>query len=291
MQKEQTILETRNEVLNTIESTKSNMEKLSNESASPSFILNIKSYFTNGLLSITNSVNNFFKTYTVTDKYFKDNVNNLNSKNKIITSISGMKYSEIDNLESYVVIGMKMDYLSTVKELKQFIPFIKTLKGDIDKVSTFIENMINNHNDIRMSNIRYVDNDNLYFINNKTTAIINEVVDGKIINELRPIKNIMPNILSFKIVKDEFVYINSELEKSDIENIKKSIDRLITATNLWLKTCNENNEMYSKYSVEQLQVSVELIAKIITNFGTFLVLSNQFTSYYLTMLDLINDKK
>lgn len=285
------ITETRNSIFDTIENNKDNLSKLSSESASPSFILNIKSYFSNGLLAVTNSINNLFKTYTVTDKYFRDNVNSLNSKNKIISTISTMKFSEIENLETFVVIGMKLDYLSTVKELKLFIPFIKNLKADIDKTSTFIENMINNHNDIRMSNIRHVDNDNLYYVSNKTNAIIEEIIDGKVVNESRQIKNIMPNIMSFKIVKDEFLHINSELEKSDIENIKKSIDRLITVTNLWLKICNDNNEMYSKFSIEQLQVSIELISKIVTNFGTFLVLSNQFTSYYLTTLDLINDKK
>ena len=53
------------------------------ESAS-NFISNIKSFFSNSLLGINNAISNFMKTYTITDKYFKDNVNMLNSKNSII---------------------------------------------------------------------------------------------------------------------------------------------------------------------------------------------------------------
>ena len=67
------------------------------ESAS-NFISNIKSFFSNSLLGINNAISNFMKTYTITDKYFKDNVNMLNSKNGIINTIVAKKFFEIENI-------------------------------------------------------------------------------------------------------------------------------------------------------------------------------------------------
>ncbi len=256
------------------------------ESAS-NFISNIKSFFSNSLLGINNAISNFMKTYTITDKYFKDNVNMLNSKNNVINTIVAKKFFEIENIETKCVVGMKLNYLGTTKELKIFTSKIPEIKTSIDNVSSFIENLYNNHNDARLSNIRNLDN--LTELSNKTTSIISELIDGKSIKEDVTIGNLFPNSNGIKIVKDELIEVNNILYKADVEALNKSVNRLISVVTIFLKEINENEATYSKGVINSLQYSVKETADIITNFGTFLVLSNQFTSYYLTTIDVIKD--
>lgn len=256
------------------------------ESAS-NFISNIKSFFSNSLLGINNAISNFMKTYTITDKYFKDNVNMLNSKSSVINSIISKKFFEIENIETKCVVGMKLNYLGTTKELKIFASKIPEIKTSIDGVSNFIENLYNNHNDARLSNIKNLDN--LTELSNKTTSIISELIDGKSIKENVTIGNLFSNSNGIKIVKDELIEVNNILYKADVEALNKSVNRLISVVTIFLKEINENEATYSKGVINSLQYSVKETADIITNFGTFLVLSNQFTSYYLTTIDVIKD--
>lgn len=256
------------------------------ESAS-NFISNIKTFFSNSLLGINNALSNFMKTYTITDKYFKDNVNMLNSKSSVINTIISKKFFEIENIETKCVVGMKLNYLGTTKELKIFASKIPEIKTSIDNVSSFIENLYNNHNDARLSNIRNLDS--LSELSNKTTSIISELIDGKSIKENVTIGNLFPNSNGIKIVKDELIEVNNILYKADVEALNKSVNRLISVVTVFLKEINENEAVYSKGVINSLQYSVKETADIITNFGTFLVLSNQFTSYYLTTIDVIKD--
>lgn len=256
------------------------------ESAS-NFISNIKSFFSNSLLGINNAISNFMKTYTITDKYFKDNVNMLNSKSSVINTIISKKFFEIENIETKCVVGMKLNYLGTTKELKIFASKIPEIKTSIDGVSNFIENLYNNHNDARLSNIKNLDN--LTELSSKTTEIISELIDGKSIKENVTIGNLFPNSNGIKIVKDELIEVNNILYKADVEALNKSVNRLISVVTIFLKEINENEATYSKGVINSLQYSVKETADIITNFGTFLVLSNQFTSYYLTTIDVIKD--
>lgn len=256
------------------------------ESAS-NFISNIKTFFTNSLMGINNALSNFMKTYTITDKYFKDNVNMLNSKSSVINSIVSKKFFEIENIETKCVVGMKLNYLGTTKELKIFASKIPEIKTSIDGVSNFIENLYNNHNDARLSNIKNLDN--LTELSSKTTEIISELIDGKSIKENVTIGNLFPNSNGIKIVKDELIEVNNILYKADVEALNKSVNRLISVVTIFLKEINENEATYSKGVINSLQYSVKETADIITNFGTFLVLSNQFTSYYLTTIDVIKD--
>lgn len=256
------------------------------ESAS-NFISNIKTFFTNSLMGINNALSNFMKTYTITDKYFKDNVNMLNSKSSVINAIISKKFFEIENIETKCVVGMKLNYLGTTKELKIFASKIPEIKTSIDGVSNFIENLYNNHNDARLSNIKNLDN--LTELSSKTTEIISELIDGKSIKENVTIGNLFPNSNGIKIVKDELIEVNNILYKADVEALNKSVNRLISVVTIFLKEINENEATYSKGVINSLQYSVKETADIITNFGTFLVLSNQFTSYYLTTIDVIKD--
>lgn len=262
-------------------------EPFTTESAS-NFIVNIKNYFSNALMGINNVIGNFMKTYTVTDKYFKDNVTALNSKNNIINNIISKKFFEIESIETKCVVGMKLNYVGTTKELKVFLNYFKETKTAIDSIASFVENLYNNHNDARLSNIEKVYN--LEDISYKTNAIIVELIDGKSVKENVTIGNLFPNSNSIKITKEDLLEINTQLMKADIEGFYKSVNRLTSVLNVFLKEINDNEAVYSKYTISQLQYTVGEIANIITNFGTFLVLSNQFTSYYLTTLDVVNDK-
>lgn len=257
------------------------------ESAS-NFVSNIKTFFTNSLMGISNAISNFMKSYTITDKYFKDNVSTLNSKNSIINTILSRKFYEIEAIETKCVVGMKLNYVGTTKELKVFTTKIPEIKTSIDKVSSFIENLYNNHNDARLSNINILYGISL--LSNKTTEIISELIDGKSIKEDVSIQDLFPNNNAIKLVKDDLVEINTILSKADVDGLNKSVQRLITVLNIFLKEINDNESVYSKNVINTLQYTVKDIAEVITNFGTFLVLSNQFTSYYITTLDVVNDK-
>lgn len=268
------------------------LEQLMTESGGSGFITNIKEFFSNALLKIIGSVNDLFKTYNITDKYYKDNVRDLTKLNGKISNISKLQFSTISSMKMKCVTGMKLDYLSTTKELKQFIPMINNLKNEIDKVSTFIENLINNNNDIRQSGSRKIDTDNLLFMANKTTAIIEELIDGKSPVDEKTINMLFPNVVSFKMVKDDLLSINNDLLKANIEDINKSVKRLITVTETWLKNSREEKDVvYNSNTINQLQYGVESIAKITTSFGMFLILSNQFTSYFMSTVEIVESTK
>lgn len=266
-------------------------EHYSIESGS-NFINNIKTYFTNALMGIMNSASNFFKSYSISDKYFKDNVNALNSKASIINTLASGKFSEIENIETKCVLGMNLNYVGTVKELKVFLTYVKNVKQDLDSLSDYIENLYNNVNDERLSNYNHSKFlSSVETNNNKTTTIISELIDGKSTKEDVKIGNLFPNSNSIKLVKEELIDINNQLIKLDIEAINKSVARLVASTNMYLKDASKEEGIYSKHVIITLQESIENVGSLITNLGSFLALSNQFTSYYLTTIDVIKDKK
>lgn len=261
-------------------------EGFTTESAS-NFISNVKTFFTNSIMGISNAISNFMKSYTLTDKYFKDNVTMLNSKNSIIGTIISKKFYDIENIQTKCVVGMKLNYVGTTKELKVFISYLPEIKTSIDKVSGFIENLYNNHNDARLSNISVLNS--MTDLRNKTTNIISELIDGKSVKEDVTIGNLFPNSNSIKLVKEDLLDINHTLVKADVDALNASVTRLTSVLTLFLKEIGDNEPVYSKNVINSLQYSVKEIADVVTNFGTFLVLSNQFTSYYITTLDVVND--
>lgn len=261
-------------------------EGFTTESAS-NFISNVKTFFTNSIMGISNAISNFMKSYTLTDKYFKDNVTMLNSKNSIIGTIISKKFYDIENIQTKCVVGMKLNYVGTTKELKVFLSYLPEIKTSIDKVSGFIENLYNNHNDARLSNISVLNS--MTDLRNKTTNIISELIDGKSVKEDVTIGNLFPNSNSIKLVKEDLLDINHTLVKADVDALNASVTRLTSVLTLFLKEIGDNEPVYSKSVINSLQYSVKEIADVVTNFGTFLVLSNQFTSYYITTLDVVND--
>lgn len=261
-------------------------EGFTTESAS-NFISNVKTFFTNSIMGISNAISNFMKSYTLTDKYFKDNVTMLNSKNSVIGTIISKKFYDIENIQTKCVVGMKLNYVGTTKELKVFLSYLPEIKTSIDKVSGFIENLYNNHNDARLSNISVLNS--MTDLRNKTTNIISELIDGKSVKEDVTIGNLFPNSNSIKLVKEDLLDINHTLVKADVDALNASVTRLTSVLTLFLKEIGDNEPVYSKNVINSLQYSVKEIADVVTNFGTFLVLSNQFTSYYITTLDVVND--
>lgn len=258
------------------------------------FIDSIKNAFVAIVLKIRSILVSGFKDIDFTYKYQMDRVNELKSLNKDLSIIEKFKFSEIEDIELPIMMGMKLDYKTFVFELNNISLLIKDLHPMVNDFNLLLNKLVGNYNGIRLSNDRniYKHSNNLYNISNKVDKILKELVEGKKPVDVKQVKYLFNNVSGMKDIKDSYVKAYMSTINFDLTKYKNSIDEMVNLIDVWLPTLHGNGDEVkaSTNIVNLVKNTTNEFATITTLIGMYVLQLNQTSNFFISNIKTLANK-
>ena len=258
------------------------------------FIDSIKNAFVAIVLKIRSILVSGFKDIDFTYKYQMDRVNELKSLNKDLSIIEKFKFSEIEDIELPIMMGMKLDYKTFVFELNNISLLIKDLQPMVDDFNLLLNKLVGNYNGIRLTNDRniYKHSNNLYTISNKIDKILKELVEGKKPVDVKQVKQLFNNVSGMKDIKDSYIKAYMSTINFDLTKYKNSIDEMANLIDVWLPTLHGNGDEVkaSTNIVNLVRNTTNEFATITTLIGMYVLQLNQTSNFFISNIKILANK-
>lgn len=258
------------------------------------FIVNLKNTFVALVLKIRSILVSGFKDVDFAYKYQMDRVNELKSLNKDLSIIEKFKFSEIEDIELPIMMGMKLDYKTFVFELNNISLLIKDLQPMVDDFNLLLNKLVGNYNGIRLSNDRniYKHSNNLYNISNKVDKILKELVEGKKPVDVKQVKQLFNNVSGMKDIKDSYIKAYMSTINFDLTKYKNSIDEMANLIDVWLPTLHGNGDEVkaSTNIVNLVKNTTTEFATITTLIGMYVLQLNQTSNFFISNIKTLANK-
>ena len=258
------------------------------------FIVNLKNAFVAIVLKIRSILVSGFKDIDFTYKYQMDRVNELKSLNKDLSIIEKFKFSEIEDIELPIMMGMKLDYKTFVFELNNISLLIKDLQPMVDDFNLLLNKLIGNYDGVRLSNDRniYRHSNNLYNIGYKVDKILKELVEGKKPVDVKQVKYLFNNVSGMKDIKDSYVKAYMSTINFDLTKYKNSIDEMANLIDVWLPTLHGNGDEVkaSTNIVNLVKNTNNEFATITTLIGIYVLQLNQTSNFFISNIKILANK-
>ena len=258
------------------------------------FIDSIKNAFVAIVLKIRSILVSGFKDIDFTYKYQMDRVNELKSLNKDLSIIEKFKFSEIEDIELPIMMGMKLDYKTFVFELNNISLLIKDLHPMVNDFNLLLNKLIGNYDGVRLSNDRniYKHSNNLYNISNKVDKILKELVEGKKPVDVKQVKYLFNNVSGMKDIKDSYVKAYMSTINFDLTKYKNSIDEMANLIDVWLPTLHGNGDEVkaSTNIVNLVKNTTNEFATITTLIGMYVLQLNQTSNFFISNIKTLANK-
>lgn len=258
------------------------------------FIDSVKNAFVAIVLKIRSILVSGFKDIDFTYKYQMDRVNELKSLNKDLSIIEKFKFSEIEDIELPIMMGMKLDYKTFVFELNNISLLIKDLHPMVNDFNLLLNKLVGNYNGIRLSNDRniYKHSNNLYNISNKVDKILKELVEGKKPVDVKQVKYLFNNVSGMKDIKDSYVKAYMSTINFDLTKYKNSIDEMANLIDVWLPTLHGNGDEVkaSTNIVNLVKNTTNEFATITTLIGMYVLQLNQTSNFFISNIKTLANK-
>ena len=258
------------------------------------FIVNLKNAFIAIVLKIRSILVSGFKDIDFTYKYQMDRVNELKSLNKDLSIIEKFKFSEIEDIELPIMMGMKLDYKTFVFELNNISLLIKDLQPMVDDFNLLLNKLVGNYNGIRLTNDRniYKHSNNLYTISNKIDKILKELVEGKKPVDVKQVKQLFNNVSGMKDIKDSYIKAYMSTINFDLTKYKNSIDEMANLIDVWLPTLHGNGDEVkaSTNIVNLVKNTTNEFATITTLIGMYVLQLNQTSNFFISNIKILANK-
>lgn len=258
------------------------------------FIDSVKNAFVAIVLKIRSILVSGFKDIDFTYKYQMDRVNELKSLNKDLSIIEKFKFSEIEDIELPIMMGMKLDYKTFVFELNNISLLIKDLHPMVNDFNLLLNKLVGNYNGIRLSNDRniYKHSNNLYNISNKVDKILKELVEGKKPVDVKQVKYLFNNVSGMKDIKDSYVKAYMSTINFDLTKYKNSIDEMVNLIDVWLPTLHGNGDEVkaSTNIVNLVKNTTNEFATITTLIGMYVLQLNQTSNFFISNIKTLANK-
>lgn len=258
------------------------------------FIDSVKNAFIAIVLKIRSILVSGFKDIDFTYKYQMDRVNELKSLNKDLSIIEKFKFSEIEDIELPIMMGMKLDYKTFVFELNNISLLIKDLHPMVNDFNLLLNKLVGNYNGIRLSNDRniYKHSNNLYNISNKVDKILKELVEGKKPVDVKQVKYLFNNVSGMKDIKDSYVKAYMSTINFDLTKYKNSIDEMANLIDVWLPTLHGNGDEVkaSTNIVNLVKNTTNEFATITTLIGMYVLQLNQTSNFFISNIKTLANK-
>lgn len=258
------------------------------------FIDSIKNAFVAIVLKIRSILVSGFKDIDFTYKYQMDRVNELKSLNKDLSIIEKFKFSEIEDIELPIMMGMKLDYKTFVFELNNISLLIKDLHPMVNDFNLLLNKLIGNYDGVRLSNDRniYRHSNNLYNIGYKVDKILKELVEGKKPVDVKQVKQLFNNVSGMKDIKDSYVKAYMSTINFDLTKYKNSIDEMANLIDVWLPTLHGNGDEVkaSTNIVNLVKNTTNEFATITTLIGMYVLQLNQTSNFFISNIKTLANK-
>ena len=258
------------------------------------FIDSIKNAFVAIVLKIRSILVSGFKDIDFTYKYQMDRVNELKSLNKDLSIIEKFKFSEIEDIELPIMMGMKLDYKTFVFELNNISLLIKDLQPMVNDFNLLLNKLIGNYDGVRLSNDRniYRHSNNLYNIGYKVDKILKELVEGKKPVDVKQVKYLFNNVSGMKDIKDSYVKAYMSTINFDLTKYKNSIDEMANLIDVWLPTLHGNGDEVkaSTNIVNLVKNTTNEFATITTLIGMYVLQLNQTSNFFISNIKTLANK-
>ena len=258
------------------------------------FIDSVKNVFIAIVLKIRSILVSGFKDIDFTYKYQMDRVNELKSLNKDLSIIEKFKFSEIEDIELPIMMGMKLDYKTFVFELNNISLLIKDLHPMVNDFNLLLNKLIGNYDGVRLSNDRniYRHSNNLYNIGYKVDKILKELVEGKKPVDVKQVKQLFNNVSGMKDIKDSYVKAYMSTINFDLTKYKNSIDEMVNLIDVWLPTLHGNGDEVkaSTNIVNLVKNTTNEFATITTLIGMYVLQLNQTSNFFISNIKTLANK-
>ena len=258
------------------------------------FIDSVKNAFVAIVLKIRSILVSGFKDIDFTYKYQMDRVNELKSLNKDLSIIEKFKFSEIEDIELPIMMGMKLDYKTFVFELNNISLLIKDLHPMVNDFNLLLNKLIGNYDGVRLSNDRniYRHSNNLYNIGYKVDKILKELVEGKKPVDVKQVKQLFNNVSGMKDIKDSYVKAYMSTINFDLTKYKNSIDEMVNLIDVWLPTLHGNGDEVkaSTNIVNLVKNTTNEFAAITTLIGMYVFQLNQTSNFFISNIKTLANK-
>lgn len=258
------------------------------------FIDSIKNAFVAIVLKIRSILVSGFKDIDFTYKYQMDRVNELKSLNKDLSIIEKFKFSEIEDIELPIMMGMKLDYKTFVFELNNISLLIKDLQPMVNDFNLLLNKLIGNYDGVRLSNDRniYRHSNNLYNIGYKVDKILKELVEGKKPVDVKQVKQLFNNVSGMKDIKDSYIKAYMSTINFDLTKYKNSIDEMVNLIDVWLPTLHGNGDEVkaSTNIVNLVKNTTNEFATITTLIGMYVLQLNQTSNFFISNIKTLANK-
>jgi hypothetical protein len=258
------------------------------------FIDSVKNAFIAIVLKIRSILVSGFKDIDFTYKYQMDRVNELKSLNKDLSIIEKFKFSEIEDIELPIMMGMKLDYKTFVFELNNISLLIKDLHPMVNDFNLLLNKLIGNYDGVRLSNDRniYRHSNNLYNIGYKVDKILKELVEGKKPVDVKQVKQLFNNVSGMKDIKDSYVKAYMSTINFDLTKYKNSIDEMANLIDVWLPTLHGNGDEVkaSTNIVNLVKNTTNEFATITTLIGMYVLQLNQTSNFFISNIKILANK-
>ena len=258
------------------------------------FIDSVKNAFVAIVLKIRSILVSGFKDIDFTYKYQMDRVNELKSLNKDLSIIEKFKFSEIEDIELPIMMGMKLDYKTFVFELNNISLLIKDLHPMVNDFNLLLNKLIGNYDGVRLSNDRniYRHSNNLYNIGYKVDKILKELVEGKKPVDVKQVKQLFNNVSGMKDIKDSYVKAYMSTINFDLTKYKNSIDEMVNLIDVWLPTLHGNGDEVkaSTNIVNLVKNTTNEFATITTLIGMYVLQLNQTSNFFISNIKTLANK-
>ena len=223
-----------------------------------------------------------------------DRVNELKSLNKDLSIIEKFKFSEIEDIELPIMMGMKLDYKTFVFELNNISLLIKDLHPMVNDFNLLLNKLIGNYDGVRLSNDRniYRHSNNLYNIGYKVDKILKELVEGKKPVDVKQVKQLFNNVSGMKDIKDSYVKAYMSTINFDLTKYKNSIDEMANLIDVWLPTLHGNGDEVkaSTNIVNLVKNTTNEFATITTLIGMYVLQLNQTSNFFISNIKTLANK-
>lgn len=256
------------------------------------FITSVKEFFLNILKKIKDTLGFTLKDEDVKQKYYIDKMNSLRDVSKTIAALGSRKFSEIEDIELPIMMGMKVDYRTTVFELSNIITAMKEVVPAIDEFNILLSKLVGNYGGIRLSSDPKIFNktQSLIKVSDKLTRILGELTEVKKPKDIKPAKEIFNNITGIKDIRDSYIKVYKDTLDFDLEKYKNSVNAMGELLDGWMATLHgDSKEIKSSTNIVQIvKTNTRLFADITTSLGIYLLYLNQTSAFFMSDIKILN---
>jgi hypothetical protein len=284
------IIKELDEIMNKEESLRTYTNMLSMEEG---FIKNINNYVIKSLTNTSNALmTNFSKLNNILDTNRLLDVSNIKSvAMKTSGDLKNIKYANIENRSSPVVIGLKVNLLVYNETMLKHIDVESKVMNIVDKTSNLLSNIISDESfrtSFKPRDLGIVETNKLI---DDMRSDFSKLIDANGLHDRLQINKLVPNIASITPLANSTAILANKLKynkmtevKSKISEISEKIDMLVE----YIET-KDNNFIIAKNNIDALADSLDSAGELVTLYSTMYMLVNQQIGMVQNLVKIVKE--